>query len=72
MYNSKDLFEHIEYKLNIYKDYDVENINEQTELSDVLDGCLSIEEDIQMMKKIVKQKILELRDKEYEVYSNEI
>lgn len=65
--NIKDLWEHIEYKLNIYKNYNIDKIEDLVSLCDVIDGCLSIEEDTEEIKELVKSRIYELKQKEGEI-----
>lgn len=62
--NIKDLWEHIEYKLNIYKDYNIDTIEDLVSLCDVIDACLSIKEDSEEIKELVESRIYELKQKE--------
>lgn len=54
---SKDIFEHMEYKLNIYKTLNVEKVKNLITLSDLLGFCLDIEEDIVDLRSIINNRI---------------
>ena len=67
MLSSHDIFDHIEYKLNLYKHAKVEKMNNLILLGDVLGFCLDIEDDINDLRVITLKRIEHLKKEEDKV-----
>lgn len=65
--NIKDLFEHIQYKIDIYKNYNPNEITNLIQLSDILGCCIDIEEDTKDIKNIVNKRINEIKEEQEEL-----
>lgn len=63
----KDLFNHIQYKIDIYKKYNPNEITDLIQLSDILGCCIDIEEDIKDIKNIVNKRIIEIKEEKGEL-----
>ena len=63
----KDLFNHIQYKIDIYKNYNPNEITDLIQLSDILGCCIDIEEDTKTIKNIVNKRINEIKEEQEEL-----